>query len=93
MGISGRKGAFFCNICILCPFKRHIMSIKSIKLKYLYFLPFLAIFTFSTLSCGSNKEGCPVNDDAHVKTNRSGELPTGGGNSNLFSKKMRKKMK
>ena len=42
-------------------------------------------------SC-SRKTGCPANETVHVKPNRKGELPTKGGSTNLFSKKMRKKM-
>lgn len=63
------------------------------KLSYkgFFVLAFSAFLAFQ--SCGSNKEGCPVNDDVHVKTNSKGELPTKGGNSSLFSPKMRKKMK
>ena len=53
------------------------------------------IFTVAlTQACGSNKEGCPINEDARkAETNRKGELSTRGGNSNLFSPKMRKKIK
>lgn len=52
---------------------------------------FFAIGMITFSSCGSNKTGCPVNENAHVKAGPNGELPTRSGKSNLFSKKMRKR--
>lgn len=43
-------------------------------------------------SC-SRKSGCPAYEHATVKANRKGELPTKGGKSGLFPKKMKRKMK
>ncbi len=43
-------------------------------------------------SC-SPKVGCPANEAAHVKPNRKGELPTGGGYTRLFPKDFHKKKK
>lgn len=75
------------------------LSLNLIHLNYLYIMKkswfILALFAsfLAFQSCGSNKEGCPINDDAHVKMNSRGELPTKGGKSSLFSKKMKKKMR
>lgn len=44
-------------------------------------------------SCGSNKTGCPINEQAKGKVNRKGELSNKKGKSNLFPKKMRKKLR
>lgn len=41
----------------------------------------------------SPKSGCPINDDAVIKVNRKGELPTKRGKSNLFSQKGAVKVK
>jgi hypothetical protein len=63
--------------------------------KPLLFLAFCtAVFltAASTSSC-NRKVGCPANEDAHVKPGRNGELPTSGGNSQLFPKKFNKKRK
>lgn len=58
---------------------------------------FLVLFTFSALlilmgisttSCNRGY-GCPA-VDTQVKTNRKGKLPSKGGSSTLFPKKMRK---
>lgn len=43
-------------------------------------------------SCGSNKTGCPINEQQKGKVNRKGQLSNKKGKSNLFPKKMRKKM-
>lgn len=52
---------------------------------------FLA-FSFSTTSSScARKTGCKITEEAHVKLNRKGELPTKRGKSNLFSKKQRKR--
>lgn len=47
----------------------------------------------TTLSSCTKKTGCVINENAHVKPNRKGQLPTKGGKSNLFPKDMRKKKK
>ena len=41
-----------------------------------------------TTSC-SKKTGCPINENAGVKANKKGALPSRRGKSNLFPKKMR----
>jgi len=53
------------------------------------FIAFLSLFFISNSSC-NRKTGCPVNERAHVKPNKKGQLPTKGGKSNLFPKNMRK---
>jgi len=62
--------------------------------KYQFFLA-LFIFTFflaiSGTSC-ARKVGCP-GDNATVKVNKHGELPTKKGQSQLFDRKMRKRIK
>ncbi|MCB0662630.1 MAG: hypothetical protein KDC24_07815 [Saprospiraceae bacterium] len=50
-------------------------------------------FVSTTQSSCKVKEGCPINEEAHVKPDRKGNLPMGGGRSQLFPKDMRKKMK
>ena len=50
-------------------------------------------FMVSTQTSCKTKEGCPINEEAHVKPDRKGNLPMGGGRSQLFPKNMRKKMK
>lgn len=60
---------------------------KRILLLLSFFLV-LSLISTSTSSC-SRKTGCPVNENVHVKPNRKGKLPTKGGKSRLFPKKMR----
>lgn len=57
-------------------------------LKYIVFL-FVLVFMTSTNSC-AKKYGCP-GEDASIKMDKDGNLPTRKGKSNLFDKKMRKK--
>lgn len=56
-----------------------------------FFLLSVIVVGGGTSSC-SRKTGCPANENVHVKPNRKGELPTKGGSSSLFPKKMQKKM-
>ncbi len=44
------------------------------------------IFSLFFIAC-SPKSGCPVNENATVKVNRKGELPSRRGKSSLFSEK------
>ena len=58
-------------------------------------LMIIGLFCFSNAmtSCGGPKSGCPVNERAKSKVNKKGELSGKKGKSNLFPKKVRKKMK
>ncbi len=60
------------------------------KYSFLLFAAFLGFFLITTTSC-NKKTGCPINENAHVKTGKKGQLPTKRGKSNLLPKKMRKK--
>jgi len=53
------------------------------------------LFCFSNVmtSCGGPKSGCPINESTTGKVNRRGELSNKKGKSNLFPKKVRKKMR
>ena len=53
---------------------------------------FLGLFMMSNSSC-SKKTGCPVNERAHVKANKKGELPTKRGRSSVLPPSARKKKK
>lgn len=57
--------------------------------RFLYLLFALALITAPASAC-QRKAGCPASENANVKTNRKGELPTKGGKSQLFPKKMRR---
>lgn len=63
------------------------------KLITLLCLSALVFLTGTTMTSCSRKSGCPVNENAHVKPNRKGEMPTKRGRSNLFPKTMRKRGK
>ena len=52
----------------------------------------LSGFLMFNSSC-TRKVGCPANEAAHVKPGRNGELPTSGGNTQLFPKDFNKKKK
>ncbi len=54
----------------------------------------MGLFCFSAtlISCGGPKSGCPVNEKAKTRVNKKGELSSKKGKSNLFPKKVRKKM-
>jgi len=58
----------------------------------LLILLFVFVCGSATMTSCSRKSGCPAYDSAKAPTNRKGELSTKGGNSNLFPKKMRRKM-
>lgn len=55
----------------------------------------MTLFCFGNVltSCGGPKSGCPVNERAKTRINKKGELSGKKGKSNLFPKKVRKKMK
>jgi len=48
--------------------------------------------TTTTSSC-TRKTGCKISENAGVKANRKGQLPTKKGKSGLFPKSMSKKKK
>ena len=54
----------------------------------------MGLFCFgNTLtSCSGPKSGCPINEKAKARVNKKGELSGKKGKSNLFPKKVRKKM-
>ena len=56
------------------------------------FMGFSLIVATTTTSC-KTKEGCGLEEKYAPPTDRSGQLSTKKGKSNLFSKKQRKKMK
>ena len=71
------------------------------RIKFSFMRKFLLLLAFcmvggliivSTSSCNRGA-GCPASESAHVKPNRNGELPTKGGNSQLFPKKFYKQKK
>lgn len=58
-------------------------------LKTLLLFSFVAVFCVCS-SCSSSKTGCPINEQAQVRTNKKGELPTSRGKSSIFPKKVKK---
>jgi len=63
--------------------------------KFYLFLIFICVgfFAISSISSCKTKEGCESTKNYKAKTDKSGQLSTKRGSSNLFSKKQRKKMK
>ncbi len=59
------------------------------KAKFIFLTASILIASLFITSCNSNKTGCPINENAHVKTDKKGNLKSGGGKSNLFPKQMR----
>ncbi len=59
--------------------------------KIFIFLSFV-FFVFSMNSCAKKGYGCP-GEDTDINAKKDEALPTSRGESQLFSKKMRKKMK
>lgn len=43
-------------------------------------------------SCSSSKTGCPINEQAHVKADKRGNLPRSRGKSSVFPKDVKKKV-
>ena len=64
---------------------------RYIKIKILIILSFFIVSTL-TLSCTKKGYGCP-GDNAGIKLDKHGNLPTKRGKSQLFNKKMRKRIK
>jgi hypothetical protein len=52
----------------------------------------LIMFILVQMACSSSKSGCPVNDNAQVRTNKKGELPSSRGKSSVFPKDVKKKV-
>ncbi|MBP7272990.1 MAG: hypothetical protein KA974_04075 [Saprospiraceae bacterium] len=50
----------------------------------------LMMFCMAVLPACKTKEGCPVNDSAHVKPNKKGDYGSKKGKTNLFPKDLRK---
>ena len=74
---------------------KNYASITSfLKKKSTLLLFVISLFAFQGVvtSCGSNKTGCPINERAKSNVNKKGELKNKKGKSNLFPKKMRKKV-
>lgn len=70
-------------------------SLKSLlQKKSTILLMVMGLFCFSNAltSCGGPKSGCPINEKAKSRVNKKGELSGKKGKSNLFPKKVRKKM-
>ena len=65
-------------------------------MKYYRFLPFILLLfaiTLTTPAC-SRKSGCPANESLQAKVSKKGEIKKSRkGKSNLFPKKMAKRMK
>lgn len=53
-------------------------------------LGLIALFFFATSAC-NRKTGCPINENAHVKTDRKGNLSTKRGKTSLFPKAKKRK--
>ena len=63
------------------------------KYPFVLFLAFLFAFTLTAPAC-SQKSGCPANESLRAPVGKKGEIRSSkGGKSNLFPKKMAKKMK
>ncbi len=76
------------------PFFFSFFNIFSMKrtIALCFFVVFL-FFGLSMSSCSSNKTGCPINENAHVKSDKKGNFSKRRGKSNLFPKQMRRKKK
>ena len=76
----------------ICFFKslHHINEMSYIK-KILFLFGFIFLIS-TTQSCFSKGYGCP-GENASVKMKKDGSLPTRKGKSNLFNRKMRKRIK
>ena len=59
------------------------------KPKLIFLIASLLVVSLFVSACSSNKTGCPVNENVHVKTDKKGGMSSKGGKSNLFPKHMR----
>lgn len=66
--------------------------ITLMKRKYIILL-FAAALSFSTTTSCKTGYGCESTEKYKANTNKRGELSKKGGNTNLFSKKKRKKVR
>ncbi len=64
---------------------------KQFKISVLVSL-FLIIISATSLSCSKKRYGCP-GENAAIKLDKNGELPTKRGKSHLFNKETRKRIK
>ncbi len=64
---------------------------RYLRIKILIFLSFFVI-SISSTSCTKKGYGCP-GDNAGVKLDKHGELPTKRGKSHLFNRETRKRIK
>ena len=74
------------------PIKLIIKHLKNYS-RFMLLITGVFLFNFTISSCGAPKTGCPINESAKTKVNKNGELSKKKGSSNLFPKKVRKKMK
>jgi|GEM_PF-2825258 len=63
------------------------------KMKRCYIFIAIGFAVIWTGGCGTAKTGCPANEAAAIRLKEGGELPRKKGKSQLFPKKMRRKMK
>lgn len=63
---------------------------KQLWYRYIYIFTIMLFLGLFSSSC-KTKEGCAINDNAHVKMNKKGKKK-GKTKSNLFSKKVRKRL-
>lgn len=59
------------------------------KAKLIFLTASILVVSLFISACNSNKTGCPINEDTHVKTDKKGNMNSKGGKSNLFPKDMR----
>jgi thioredoxin-related protein len=57
--------------------------------KLVFLIASLLVVSLFFSACGSNKSGCPINENTHVKTDKKGNMSSNRGKSNLFPKNMR----
>lgn len=67
------------------------MSRSKYNLKVFTLLSILISFLVFP-ACSSSKTGCPINEQAHVKADKRGKLPSSRGKSSVFPKDVKKKL-
>lgn len=73
--------------------RTHNVFFNVFKMKKFFYFIAIATVVLWTSGCGTAKTGCPANEAAAIKIKEGGELPRKKGKSQLFPKKMRRKMK